>query len=325
MWYFRSIVLPALLGSLLLGTAALAQQATPPPKPAPPTTPAAPPAPPPPQADPAATKSLEQAIELVDPTKRLGWVETTVWQRIDLQGVTFQAEGRYLAAPNHRLRLDLKVRLGGTEGEMTVVSDGATVWQTVRAGSGERVVSKWDLTRVVEMFKAPDMMPQLRDEFLRSQLFAGIAPLLQNLQKQMVFTQQAPDRWDGHEVLKLAGVWSPEVTKTITPQPERWPPHLPRTCQLYLDSKTLWPYRLEWWAPAPSSATDALLLQMEFRKPVLHKAEEPMPKGFGDAFKFDAGAASVMDHTKDLTEQLRMRNQQLATQKRTAPAPAPAK
>ncbi len=323
MSYFRSSVLPALLGLAIVCTGARAQpQPVAPPKP---TTPATPPPPPPPKADPAATKSLEQAVELVDPTKRLGWVETQLWQQVDLQGATFQAEGRYLVAPQNRLRLDLKVRVGGTEGETSIISDGSTVWQTMRAGSGERVASKWELKKVLETLNGPGMLPQLREEFFRSQLFAGVAPLLQNLQKQMVFTQQVPQRWQGQEVLKLTGVWSAELAKTISPQADRWPPFLPRTCYVYLDSKTLWPYRLEWWGPAPPKTEDGLLLQMEFREPVLHKADEPMPKGFADAFQFEAGPAQVTDHTKEMTEQLKTRNQQLAAQKRTTSPVGPGK
>jgi hypothetical protein len=325
MSYFRHTLPLSVIGVALVWVGVSAQQTVPSPKPAtsaPPTTPTPPP---PPKPDPAALKSLEQAIELVDPTKRLGWIETKVWQQVDLQGLTFRADGRYLAGPGHRLRLDLKVHLGGTGGETSVVSDGTTVWQTMRAGPTDRVTTKWELKKVMDALNAPDMLPQLRDEFFRGQLFTGLAPLLQNLQKQMVFTQQAPERWNGHDVLKLTGVWAEEVTKSISPQPERWPSFLPRTCQVYLDSKTLWPYRFEWWGPAPPSSTDALLLQMEFREPVLHKAEEPMPKGFTNAFEFDSGTAPVTDHTKELTEQLKARNQQLAAQKRTMSPAGPGK
>jgi hypothetical protein len=329
MWYCRCLLLPVLAASLLLLSGAHAQQPTPPAKPAPvpapkpdatpPKADAAKPAIAPPKADPEATKTLEQALELIDPTKRLGWIETKVWQQADVQGLRFQAEGRYLAAPNNRLRLDLKVRVGGTDGEMQVVSDGSTVWQALKAGSGERVVTRWELKKVLDTLTAPGTMPQLREEFFRGQMFAGAAPLLENLQKQMTFTKQEPARWNNQDVLKLTGVWSSDVVKAITAQPDQWPYFLPRTCHLYLDTKTLWPYRLEWWGPSPPQPQDGLLLEMEFREPKLHKADEPTPPGFADAFKFEAGKSQVVDQTKDLTDQLKARAQQMALQKKTSP------
>ena len=70
-----------------------------------------------------------------------------------------------------------------------------------------------------------------------------------------------------------------------------WPHSFPRQCRLFLDARTRWPHRLEWWGPAPPRKGDSLLLQMEFRNPRLG---QPL----ADAeFAFQPGRSKVTDLT----------------------------
>src|SRR5262249_18846710 len=159
MSYVRQAWLLFAVAAAVLLPAALAQQAAQPTKPAEPAKPA--PAPPPPKADPEAVKALELAVERYGP-RRAGWRKTTGRQQVDVQGLTYQAEGSYLSGPDYRLRLDLKVRLGGTEGESRTVCDGQTVWQTMRIGD-QKNVGKYSLKQVLEALNAPGVPPQMRD------------------------------------------------------------------------------------------------------------------------------------------------------------------
>ena len=45
--------------------------------------------------------------------------------------------------------------------------------------------------------------------------------------------------------------------------------------RLYLDPKTLWPHRLEWWGADPPRPGDVLLMQTEFRDPLLNRPPPP--------------------------------------------------
>ncbi len=329
MWwirFFMLLLLPILTGSALLLTGAIAQQTPQAPSSAP-TAPATRPAqtpaktPPAPKPDENAAKTVDQAVDQLDPRK-LGWVEAGLWQRVKTPGLTYQADGRYAAGPGNRLRVDLKVRFGGTEGESLQVCDGATVWNSVRVGT-DRAVKKWSLQRIDALLSSPGTMPQLKEEFYRSESFTGLQPLVQNLRKQMVFTKRETARWKDHETWKLTGTWSADVAKALTPPAGGWGPFVPRTCVLYLDQKSFWPYRVEWWGPKDYGTDDELLVEMEFRNPERTPASSPIPARLAAAFLFDAKGTAVQDVTQEKQEQhVRARNMPAPGQG-AAPRPSP--
>jgi hypothetical protein len=256
-WYW-TLLLPSLGGCILWLAGAFGQSPTRQPPPAEQKTP-------PPKADPEGTGLLKQAIQELDPKKH-PWLETAIWQQVDVQGLSFQAEGRYLTAPDHRARLELQVRLGGTTGKLTVVSDGSTLWESTQIGNTEPRVQQIDLKKALETMSKPPAKEQAGEAFLQGRSLLGVAPLLQNIQAQMTVTRKERVRRQGQELLKLTAVWSEDTAKVIASPKGPWPALLPRQCRLYLDPKPPhWPHRLEWWGPAPSRAEDVLLLQMEFR------------------------------------------------------------
>jgi hypothetical protein len=324
--FLAFLLLPVLTGSTLSLLAARGQQAPQSTKTAPPAQPIQPPSSKPPapaqstsppaskpgapaqpapsKADPAAGKTIKQAIEQLDPA-RLGWLETTLWQQADSQGISFQAEGRYLSAPPHLVRLDMKIDLAGGRGESLLVSNGKTVWNSTKIGGEDPIVTKFDLKKVEDVLNGPGTLPQVKEEFYRIQVMQGLVPLLQTLSRQMIFTKQESARWQGRDVLKLTGEWTPEITRTLTQQPSAWPPLFPRTCRLYLGrlgGTTLWPYRIEWWGPASPGNPDVLLFQMEFRDPKILKPGEKPPKPVAEAFAFLPGKKEPVDTTNAMVE-----------------------
>jgi hypothetical protein len=283
-------------------------------QPSPPAAPPQQPPPPPPKPDPEAVKLFNRAQELYG-RQREGWLKTTLWQQVDVQGLTFRSEGLYLSGPNQRLRLDLNVRVGNTDGELQIISNGATLWQIVRIGTAERVVTKYDLKKVLEVLNKPNTQ-QARDEFFRDQSFSGVAPLLQNLQQQLVFTRQEPGQWKGRKAHVLTGVWSADVTTNVLRSfggPDRWPSTLARKCVLYLDEQNLWPLRLE-WRGGPPKGEDQVLLQMEFRDPQFLAADAPAPADYEGKFAFDERNLKVIDQTTKIVEDWQARARQFASQ-----------
>jgi hypothetical protein len=325
MWWIRCfgyIVPPFVAAFALLLTGAVAQQNTQ--KPSPP--PAAQPAQTktatdakPPAADEKAAKTLKVAAEMLE-AKKLGWFTTTVWERVDSSGFSYESEGKYSGGPDMRVRLDLAVTLGKTRGTSIIVSDGTTVWNSKQIGSNAAAVNRWDLKRINEVLSAPGTSPQLRQVFYRDQFFAGLAPLIQAIGQQMVFTRQDLETWKGHEVYKLSGV-APE---TAGKPPEAWPLYVPRACRCYLDKTTLWPHRLEWLGPTSPGAEDVVLSQMEFRSPVFFKVDS-MPDSLKGVFQFDAGKARVHDQTQELTELLTRQRMFTPGQQPGKPAPGGAR
>ncbi|MCI0464812.1 MAG: hypothetical protein L0Z62_48425 [Gemmataceae bacterium] len=216
-----------------------------------------------------AAQLLERAARAHGPG-RLGWVEMILWQRHHGEGTTHEVQGRYVAAPDQRLRLELRVCVGQTRGELTLVNDGHALWQALRLDGGEPRLSQVPLPVMSEQ-RAADTA---RADLLGEQAFLGVGPLLGVLAQGMQAPRRQPGRWQGKEVIEVTGTW-PEDSGRLAQVPESQRPRRPaRQCKVYLDAQTLWPYRIEWRGAATESEPAPLLLEMEFRDPILNR---PLP------------------------------------------------
>jgi hypothetical protein len=253
------------------------------------------PAEPPPKlkSDPAAVDALKKALEQLD-MKRHGAVKTDLWQAVDVQGLSFQAKGSYLAAPGQRVRLELTIlRIAGTKADTKVICDGNVLWEISEIGSQGASVARVNLKRVLEEMDDPKKL-QTRESFLQSQSFAGLTPLLENLKTHITFTAAEMTTWQGHKVKRLTGTWA-----EVPVESKEWGEFMPRQCILYLDAETYWPYRLEWWGPTVRGeprSKDALLMQLEFRNPERPNEKEIAAKNF----TYDPpSSATVTDKTEE--------------------------
>jgi hypothetical protein len=311
----RYPLLPILAGLVLVLTSALAQPPTPPVQPPKPAKPANPPVKQepirPPKADPAATRTFEQALEKV---RRLDWVQAKVWLQMDLQGLTLPSDGRYVASlQSQKLHLVLNVNLGQVPATLEVISDGNMLWRTTQVGPEPRkLIGKVEMKKVRDSLNSPTMAPEARTAVLRELAFMGVTPLLEAIQQRMTITRKEKaawnPRWDARvarsgkappEVVMLEASWSPKtVTEWLKKPSQPWTFQVPRHCQLFLDKTTGWPYRVEWWGPVQQRAGDALLLQMEFRAPRLSLADLDIPaERLAKEFDYKAGAAEAPDET----------------------------
>lgn len=244
------------------------------------------------------TAFLDQAVKKLEP-KELGWMETKLWHQVDMHGVTFVAEGKYLAGPqmHFKLTLDLnKERAGpGPKGNVDIICDGDTLWE-----SWQLPMKNWAISvdlkkaqKAMEDMKIPEV---LRSEFYQNQSFQGVWPLLKTLQKLLVITRKENVTWQGREVVKLTGGWTEEETGRLGLGGERWVGFLPRECHIYLGRESpYWPYRIEWWGPAPPRSGDALLMQVEFRDPRWN--QQLSADQIAKEFKFEKAGKEVLDDT----------------------------
>jgi hypothetical protein len=153
---------------------------------------------------------------------------------------------------------------------------------------------------------------QLRREFLQRPHFQGMTPLLRNLHSRLVWARCEVLRRAGDEQIRLVGVWSKEKAAKLAPSDEPWPIGLPRQCHLYLDARTYWPRRVEWWGPSSGADADRLLVQMEFRNPVFNR---PLPANVcARLFTFQPGNVEIQDETASVTAEMSRRAAELALQ-----------
>jgi hypothetical protein len=279
------------LGGLLAVTAALARSST---------APA-------PIDDHEACETLDRAVETLA-AERVSWLACDVRQKVDLPGLHYQSQGRYLLAPGHRFRLEVHTHGAGTGGTLLWVGDGCNVWQAASAGGGPwDSVTRLGLREVLALVGGSPAPPRLRAEFLNGPTFGGVGPLLRTLRTHLIWVKQTGRRGGTGEQVELTGVWPPDRLQELAPADSPWPEGLPRQCRVILDGQTLWPHAVEWWGPVADR--EVLLARTEYHHPVIN---QPLPDPVcASAFRFDPGDTEVFDRTKQVTADLTIRAQQL--------------
>jgi hypothetical protein len=299
MSFLRYLSLPLLVCAVLLLTGALGSQSASPSRSAATT----------PTADHTAANAdriLDQALEMLDPS-RLAWLETTLWQKGNVQGFTYMAEGRYLTAPNHRFRLEFTTRHGDASVAHHAVSDGITLWQGTRVGDGKWTeATRIDIKKVLSSLGVQQSAARLRDEFLGEQSFRGVVPLLSGLRQRVAWLRAETVRRNGRPFFKLNGKWRDDVVASLAPPDKPWPDGLPRHCRLYLDVRSLWPQRVEWWGQDPLRAGEVLLVQMEFRDAMFNRPLSPERCAL--EFSLPQARQEAADKTEEMIDNLRGRN-----------------
>jgi hypothetical protein len=257
-----------------------------------------------PQADVAAERCLDQAIELFR-ADRVKWLQMKIWQKAQFPGFVYEADGSYHLAPGQRFRLEMHTHPAEGEGTVLSVSDGRELWRAEGTGQGAwENVTRVDLSEVFAIMNGPAGR-QLRDEFLQRPHFQGMTPLLRNLRRRLVWAQSELLRQNGGERIHLVGVWSKEeALKHVAPN-QPWLIALPRQCHLYLDARSYWPQRVEWWGPHTAGGADRLLVQMEFRNPVFNRPLSAQT--CARLFVFHPGKAAVKDETVSVTAEVTKR------------------
>lgn len=265
-------------------------------------------------ADGTASGLLDRVMAQLDP-ERVGWLETKLWQKVRLPGLSFTSEGRYLRGPDRRFRLDLQTTQFGGKGTMTggvlLVSDGTNVWSGNRVGEGEwENVARLGLTEVVNTVEKTPRAREVRTEFFQGPTFSGITPLLRNVRWKLHWVRR--EELGGGRV-QLTGCWPAGVQKILAPPEKPWPAGLPRRCRVVVRESALWVERIEWWGPEQRRGDDRLMVEMEFRDPVIN---QPLPPAVcAREFSFVPGSTVVTDVTGPMAADLAARARQLAAPK----------
>jgi len=271
MMHSRCFLLPVLACSTLLLTGGLNHRAAPsaPPAPSAGVDPLAS------SGTPGGSEVLEAAARAFAP-ERVPWMQMTLWQRVDHADLTYEAQGRYLSAPGHRLRLDLKVVVGHAQGELQMISTGTTLCCSSRLDpDAPATVTTVDFARTAEQSatergaRPAGNIAEAAERILQEQGCPGVAPLLRTVRERLRDPHWKKGQWQEHEVIQVAGTWSSEsggpagIQAALLPQL--------RECRVYLDARTLWPYRIEWWGSSSPRQQARPLMQVEYREPILNQ------------------------------------------------------
>jgi hypothetical protein len=187
-------------------------------------------------------------------------LDMTVWQKMD-GGEPYEAEGHYRISPNQHVRLDMKVLADGKIGHLLAVSDDLTLRKAHWVDGGQPAPAIIALP-CKEVYPDPLALAEARQKLLDVHGCGGICQMLTVARGGLLKPRRQSGTWQDHAVIKISGAWNADEN-TLTTLPANF---RPRHCNLILDARTLWPFRIEWIGD-PS----VILLQMEFRNPVITK------------------------------------------------------
>ncbi|MGF1583074.1 MAG: hypothetical protein ACFCD0_27455 [Gemmataceae bacterium] len=202
---------------------------------------------------------------------RFPWVQADIKQEVRYGSINYSANGQFFQAPNERLRLDLKIRTVRSLGKLTLISDGKSLAENLQFGSLAGKIKITELPQVFDRTEDLSRNATEREEMIYKNAFLGSSTLLRSLRNNLQNLARRGVRADQELLIEVKGRWIPNWKDR-----DHIPPHLrlevqPRECRVYLDGKTLWPVRVEWWGNESKEQQNRILIQTEYLNPVLNK------------------------------------------------------
>lgn len=216
---------------------------------------------PPALAQTTAAEVLKQALARYGP-QQVRWLETALRQQAAYEDVIYHAEGRCLSAPGERMRLELQLQTSAATGRLDIICDGRSLTEILHLNG---ILQSRQTTPLPQPAGEQTIAARQRAQFLQEKGCTGLEPLLQSLCLQLQEPQLRAVQWQEQTLWEIRGTW-PAAADDGRLQP--------RECRLFLDTKTLWPRRVEWWGSVRASQANTLFLVTEYGHPVLN---QPLP------------------------------------------------
>lgn len=211
---------------------------------------------------------LQQARDRFRP-EELPWQEMTIWQCSKFGECFYEAEGRYVGGPDHRMYLNLRLRNGPAQGQMIVKCDGNLLKKTFIFPGKAPQSSLLALSNLEPPVAGKAARSAQCERLLTDQACRGVTPLLAYFKDNLHQPKIAAVHWHGKLLLQIRGQL-PNAKKINDSLPRnRQFRQTVREGRLYLDAETLWPVRVEWWGNARENEKVRLLFCTEYRRPIL--------------------------------------------------------
>jgi hypothetical protein len=188
-------------------------------------------------------------------------VAATIVETVAISDRSFKAEGRYLQAglkpAEWRLRLELVVKIGDTEGSLLEVCDGGVLWTRTeidfskkkdRKDRKETTVTRRDVGEIMSAARK-SIDDKGQGELIASLGLGGLPALLAAVEKDMKFLSTVrEDTLRGRPVFVMQGSWTETFTSRLHDQAARGTPSLlallPDSVRLSIDRETGVPLRI---------------------------------------------------------------------------------
>jgi hypothetical protein len=208
-------------------------------------------------------------------------VAATIVETVTLAERSFKAEGRYLQTGlkpgDWRLRLELAVKIGDTEGSLLEVCDGGVLWTRTeidfskkkdRKDRKETTVTRRDVGQIMSAArKSTD--EKMQSELIASLGLGGLPALIAAVEKDMKFTPIVREETlRDRPVYVVQGSWTDEFTSKMRDQSGRGAQSLflallPDSLRLSIDRETGVPLRILYLKKVPGREVSRPMLTLD--------------------------------------------------------------
>lgn len=210
---------------------------------------------PPPPPDPAivaaAEKLLRDARDRLYATKS---VRARFVERANIGARRFAGEGTYLSGVFPALKLQYRVQIGDSEGELVEVCDGnvlrtSKVIRPIDGDSDEPTFSQWTRKDIAKILTASHQEGTPEAAVLQAELsLGGVPTLLASIEQTMIFDTFREQIWKGRPTTVIEGRWRPDILAQFSQQmgaaAQSMAQLRPDRVRLYIDKDTLFPNRI---------------------------------------------------------------------------------
>jgi hypothetical protein len=221
----------------------------------------------------AALKALQDARYRLVYERRS--VRATLRETVSMGPRKFRGQGTYVAGPYPKLRLELSLDVGGTQGTLLEVCDGTILWTVQQIAAPTTATPEVQVARTVisDVTEALESTMDVPETFLVAGLgVGGLSALLASLERSMSFEAMRELEEDGRKFTVIQGRWSDEYLDRLTGGQEdvQLPAYLPDHVRIYFDNQTQFPTRILYLRRSePGASTFVPLLSFEFSDVVL--------------------------------------------------------
>ena len=213
----------------------------------------------------SATAQLTHAREQV---KRCTSISAKVVEKIEVLEKSYTAEGRYLQTsqkPNDwRMRFELVVKIGKSEGSLMEVCDGEILWTRLEIDSSgkpdKKLAKEQKLMRrnITEIMSAARKLGDLKfeDRVVVDMGLGGLPALIAAIQQDMKFETVTESTLRDRPVSIIHGTWSDAFAQRLRGGPQQpaagaaqavtamLPAFVPDAVRIYVDRETGFPHRI---------------------------------------------------------------------------------
>jgi hypothetical protein len=185
-----------------------------------------------------------------------------------------RAEGRYLQAPDRRVRMELNLKVGSTTGTLLEICDGEILW-TRQDIDQQPQISRRNVTQILEAARKAGNVPE--NMLIADLGLGGMGSILGALERSFEFKGMKDDTLRDRPVTIIQGEWSAFMQTNLRGADPNGPipPYIPDVVRVTLDRENGVPLRLMYLKKVPDRDVLRPLLTLDFLDVKIGQALDP--------------------------------------------------